>query len=175
MSYGRFAGFLAATVLSLACATNAQAEISISVTIAPPELPVYEQPPVPGPGFLWAPGYWAYQDRDYYWVPATWVEPPQAGLLWTPGYWVASGDGFAWNDGYWAPQVGFYGGVVYGFGYGGVGYEGGRWERGEFFYNRAVNNVSDTRITNVYNQTVVNNVTVNHVSYNGGKGGTNAR
>src|SRR5450631_3124695 len=69
MSYGRFAGFLAATVLSLACATNAQAEISISVTIAPPELPVYEQPPVPGPGFLWAPGYWAYQDHDYYWVP----------------------------------------------------------------------------------------------------------
>src|SRR6202158_2360966 len=60
MTYGRFAGFLAATVLSLACAANAQAEISISVTIAPPELPVYEQPPVPGPGYLWTPGYWAY-------------------------------------------------------------------------------------------------------------------
>ncbi len=138
-------------------------------------LPVYVQPPVPAPGYIWTPGYWAYANGDYYWVPGTWVAPPQVGLLWTPGYWAAAGGGFVWNAGYWAPEIGFYGGVNYGFGYVGVGFEGGHWDNGQFFYNRAVTNVSDTHITNVYNKTVVNNVTVNNVSYNGGNGGTTVR
>ena len=43
------------------------------------------------------------------------------------------------------------------------------------YYNRSVTNISNTHITNVYNKTVVNNVTVNRVSYNGGKGGLQAR
>jgi len=61
--------------------------ISLSIAVAPPALPVYEQPPVPGPGFMWSPGYWAHGDEDYYWVPGTWVQAPQPNLLWTPGYW----------------------------------------------------------------------------------------
>ena len=61
--------------------------------------------------------------------------------------------------GYWGPQVGFYGGINYGFGYIGVGYFGGYWNDGAFNYNRAVNNISTTNITNVYNKTVVNNIT----------------
>jgi WXXGXW repeat (2 copies) len=57
--------------------------------IPPPPLPVYDQPPIPGPGYLWTPGYWDWSDDadDYYWVPGTWVEPPEPGYLWTPGYW----------------------------------------------------------------------------------------
>jgi hypothetical protein len=81
---------------------------------------------------------------------------------------------FVFNEGYWGPQIGFYGGINYGFGYVGVGYEGGYWSNGAFFYNRSVNNVTNVR--NVYNKTVVvNNVTVNNVSYNGGEGGITAR
>jgi WXXGXW repeat (2 copies) len=168
--------FVAALTLALALGGSAFAQvIGVSINIAPPVLPVYEQPPVPAPGYIWTPGYWAETDGDYYWVPGTWVEPPQVGLLWTPGYWAASGDGFVWNAGYWAPEIGFYGGVNYGFGYGGVGFEGGHWDNGQFFYNRTVTNVSDTHITTVYEKTVVNNVTVNNVSFNGGKGGTTAR
>lgn len=45
--------------------------ISISARIAPPPLPVYEQPECPTDGYLWTPGYWAYDDDNgYYWVPA---------------------------------------------------------------------------------------------------------
>ena len=97
-------------------------------------------------------------------------------MLRTPGYW-AWGDGvFVWNAGYWAPQIGFYGGIFYGFGYVGVGYAGGYWSHGAFFYNRSVNNVTNvTNFTNVYDRTVVNNASVNNVSYNGGAGGTTAR
>ena len=125
------------------------AQISISVAFAPPALPVYEQPLVPGDGYLWIPGYWAYADDDYYWVPGTWVMPPQAGLLWTPGYWGWGDNGYVFNDGYWGPTVGFYGGISYGYGYFGQGYEGGRWQGGQFYYNRSVNNVNVTTVHNI--------------------------
>eukprot|EP01035_Chromulina_nebulosa_P063498 gene63498-86848_t len=114
--------------------------IGINITIAPPELPVYEQPAIPAPGYIWTPGYWAYGPDGYYWVPGTWVEPPQVGLLWTPGYWGWHGGYYGWNAGYWGSHVGFYGGVDYGYGYGGDGYAGGRWNNGVFAYNRTVNN-----------------------------------
>ena len=136
---------------------------------------MYEQPEIPGPGYLWTPGYWAYGPEGYYWVPGTWVQPPAVGLLWTPGYWGWSAGVFVWNTGYWGPQVGFYGGVNYGFGYGGHGYEGGYWRDNQFYYNRNVTRINDVHITNVYNKTVVNNVTVQRVSYVGGPGGTSAR
>lgn len=163
----------ALVLLTLSVASFGQ--ISISVNFAPPALPVYEQPVCPDEGYLWTPGYWAFADDDYYWVPGTWVLPPEAGLLWTPPYWGWDGDRFAFYDGYWGPHVGFYGGVVYGFGYFGEGYEGGRWDHDRFFYNRLVNNVNITNIHNVYNETVINNTTVNRVSYNGGNAGITAR
>ncbi len=168
-----------ATVLAvpaaLLSAPAAQAEVVISVGIAPPPLPIYTQPAIPGDGYLWTPGYWAYgPEGGYYWVPGVWVRPPQVGVLWTPGYWGWGGSAFIFHAGYWGPHVGFYGGVNYGFGFGGVGYEGGYWNHGAFAYNRSVNNVSNVNVTNVYNKTVVvNNVNNVHTSYNGGQGGIN--
>jgi hypothetical protein len=165
----------ALVVLAMSAASFAQ--IGISITIAPPALPVYEQPPVPAEGYIWTPGYWAYgeEEGDYYWVPGTWVMAPEVGFLWTPGYWGWDNDRYVFNDGYWGPHVGFYGGINYGYGYTGEGYEGGRWDNGRFAYNRSVNNVNVTNISNTYNTTVINNTTVNRVSYNGGNGGISAR
>jgi len=157
--------------------TTAQVSVGISVNFAPPELPVYEQPLCPGEGYIWTPGYWAWDPDygDYYWVPGTWVLAPQPGYLWTPPYWGWSGVAFVFHEGYWGPRVGFYGGINYGYGYAGRGYYGGRWERDRFYYNRNVNNINVTQIHNVYNKTVVNNVNVTRVSYNGGNGGIRER
>jgi hypothetical protein len=161
-------------LLILAMPVVSSAQIILSIGIAPPPLPVYEQPLCPGDGYIWTPGYWAYAQDGYFWVPGTWVLAPEPGLLWTPGYWGWGDGAFVFNEGYWGAQVGFYGGINYGFGYVGVGYAGGYWNNGAFFYNRSVNNV--TNVKNVYNKTViVNNVTVNNVSYNGGVGGISAR
>ena len=162
--------------LLLPALSMAQFSLNVSVNVAPPELPVYDQPPIPGDGYVWTPGFWAWSDddQDYYWVPGTWVAAPQPGFLWTPGYWGFNNGVYLWNAGYWGPVVGFYGGVNYGFGYGGNGYEGGYWQGGHLFYNRSVTNINNVHVTNVYNKTVINNVTVNHVSYNGG-GGIQAR
>ena len=163
---------LSVSVLSLSTTSSAQIGIGISVRIGPPALPVYAQPICPGPGYLWTPGYWAWNDDGgYYWVPGTWVVAP-VGMLWTPGYWGFAGGFYGWHAGYWGPHVGFYGGINYGFGYGGVGFAGGEWRGGAFFYNRAVMNVNVTNVTNVYNRTVVvNNM---HTSFNG-PGGIVAR
>ena len=162
-------------LLALSQVSFGQIAVGISVGFAPPPIPVYEQPICPADGWLWTPGYWAYDDDDgYYWVPGTWVEPPEVGFLWTPGYWGWGGSAFIFHEGYWGPHVGFYGGIAYGFGYVGVGYEGGRWEGGHFAYNTYVNHVNTTIIHNTYN-TTINNVTVNRVSYNGGQGGVEAR
>jgi hypothetical protein len=163
--------FLAISMLFLSTASFAQ--VGVSVSIAPPELPVYDQPICPGDGYIWTPGYWAW-DGEYYWVPGTWVLAPEVGFLWTPGYWGWGGSGYFFNDGYWGPTVGFYGGINYGFGYIGHGYEGGRWQNGHFFYNTAVNHVNGDAIHNVYN-TRVDERSVSHVSFNGGNGGINER
>lgn len=173
-----FARLLVVTLVILMIPVVSSAQIAVSITIAPPALPVYEQPPCPDEGYIWIPGYWAYDYDfdDYFWVPGTWVLAPEVGFFWTPGYWAWSGDQFVFYDGYWGPEVGFYGGINYGFGYYGVGYVGGRWDNGRFFYNRAVTNINVTNIRNVYNNTtVINNTTVTRVSYNGGDGGINAR
>ena len=168
-------GFAPALVLAmLPVASFAGVSVGLSIDIAPPALPVYVQPAPPAPDYIWTPGYWAYGDDGYYWVPGTWVMAPEPGLLWTPGYWGWNNGLYVWNGGYWGPHVGFYGGVNYGFGYGGVGFEGGFWRGGHVIYNRSVTNVTNINVTNVYNKTVVVN-NVNRVSFNGGHGGIEAR
>jgi hypothetical protein len=166
---------LASFMMTISTASTAQIAVGISVRIGPPALPVYEQPLCPGAGYLWTPGYWAWDDDDgYYWVPGTWVEAP-VGLLWTPGWWGWNNGFYAWNAGYWGPHVGFYGGVNYGYGYGGNGFYGGEWRGGAFFYNTAVMRVDTVHVTNVYvNRTVIVNNT-SHVAFNGGQGGIQAR
>jgi len=166
--------FLAVGLLAIPAQSRAQVAVGISVRIGPPVLPIYAQPICPGPGYIWVPGYWAYGLDGYFWVPGTWAFPPEVGLLWTPGYWAFEDGFYAWSPGYWGPEVGFYGGINYGFGYTGVGFFGGYWRGGAYYYNRSVTNVNVTVVRNTYNTTVINNH-VNRVSFNGGRGGISAR
>ena len=170
-------GLLAVAVFAGVTAAYAgEISIGVSVRVGPPPIPVYTQPVCPGPGYMWTPGYWAYDpDNGYFWVPGTWVMAPAPGMYWTPGYWGWGGSAFIFHVGYWGPHVGFYGGIKYGFGYTGVGFAGGEWRGGAFFYNRSVANIGGGQITNVYYRRVENNFAVNRVSYNGGAGGLNVR
>jgi len=162
---------------TLAFLRPAVGQVAITVAFGPPALPVYELPICPGEGYLWVPGYWAWDPDfgDYYWVPGTWILAPEPGFLWTPGWWGWQDAGFIFHEGFWGPEVGFYGGINYGFGYFGEGFVGGRWDGGRFRYNTAVLNVNTTIIHNTYidRTVIVNNV--NHVSYNGGEGGLRIR
>jgi hypothetical protein len=166
---------LAAAVSIIPAASYAGVFVSIGIG-APPVLPVYAQPICPAAGYIWTPGYWAYDEQaGYYWVPGAWVLAPYTGALWTPGYWGWGNSGYLWHAGYWGPHVGFYGGVNYGFGYFGRGYEGGYWNHGVFAYNRSVTNINVVNVHNVYNKTVINNYNTTRVSFNGGHGGVQMR
>ena len=138
-----------ALVLSLVPASS-YAGVFISVGFAPPVMPVYVQPPCPQPGLMWTPGYWAYGEDGYYWVPGAWVPAPYVGALWTPPYWGWDSGLYMFHPGYWGPQVGYYGGVNYGFGYLGVGFVGGMWRGNDFYYNRAAWRVDEHRIHDYY-------------------------
>jgi WXXGXW repeat (2 copies) len=146
----------------------------VRTTEAPPALPNDEQPVCPDEGYLWTPGYWGWGGGRYYWVRGAWVLPPRIGVLWTPGYWGYLGAVYVFHRGYWGPQVGYYGGINYGFGYVGVGFAGGRWVGNQFAYNKTVNNVNANVIHNTYSETVANHVAASKVSYNGGPGGITA-
>jgi hypothetical protein len=103
---------------------------------------------------------------------------PQLGLLWTPPYWSRVDGGYAFHGGYWAEEVGFYGGIDYGYGYGGDGYQGGRWENGTLSYNRAANNannIASLGIANVYDQAMPPDNKAVRISFNGGRRGVAAQ
>jgi hypothetical protein len=150
--------------------TEPVADIEQRASGSPPPLPDEQQPACPDEGYLWTPGYWAWNGADYYWIPGGWVEPPQLDVLWTPGYWEHVDTVYVFHRGYWAQHIGYYGGIHYGFGYFGAGYVGGRWINHSFAYNRSVSNVDTRVIRNTYSEAV--NASVNRVSYNGGPGGT---
>ncbi|HTP48394.1 MAG TPA: hypothetical protein VMQ50_15890, partial [Casimicrobiaceae bacterium] len=163
---------LFAVVLAVGMAPASQGAVFVSVAIAPPPIPVYTQPICPGPGYIWAPGYWAWDPvSGYYWVPGAWVIAPFVGALWTPGYWGWANGAYVWHAGYWGTHVGFYGGINYGFGYFGVGYSGGNWRGNTFYYNTSVTHVNVRTVNNyVYTQQVTR-ATTSRVAFNGGPGG----
>lgn len=144
---------------------------AMSALAAPPPMPIYDQPLCPTDGNQWQPGYWAYDSglSDFYFVPGTWVIPPQPGLLWTPPYWGYENGLYGFHPGYWGTDVGFYGGIDYGFGYFGLGFSGGKWKGHHFHYNTAVTHVNTTVVHDTYvdNTVIVNNNVNVHVSFNG--------
>lgn len=172
-------GLKLAVLLGIVCLwavpSAALGAVFVSVTIAPPALPVYAQPLCPGPDYIWMPGYWGYGPFGYYWIPGTWVLAPEPGLLWTPGYWAFEDGLYVWHAGYWGPDVGFYGGVDYGFGYFGNGFVGGEWTGRHFRYNRAVMDVDPAVERDTYvDRRVIRNAAAHRASFNG-PGGVQAR
>lgn len=164
------------TMLGAPATSKAGVHIGVLVSFGPPPLPYYSQPPCPGPGYIWTPGYWAWDPAyGYYWVPGTWVAAPFVGALWTPGYWDFDDGGYRWHRGYWGFRVGFYGGIDYGFGYTGFGYDGGYWDHDRFYYNRDVNRIEGRNIRHFYYQRDFRHHEDRRVSYHGGPGGAFGR
>ncbi len=149
-------------------------EAPVEAPEPPPPLPDYMQPPCPGDNYLWTPGYWNYASAGYYWVPGAWVLAPWVGALWTPPWWGYQNGAYVFHTGYWGPHIGFYGDIDYGFGYTGRGYYGAYWNRGTVYYNRSVTVLNTNSVHNVYNYAAPANRGP-RTSYNGGRGGIEAR
>jgi hypothetical protein len=79
--------FMLTTFLATAVSLPAYAAINFDLDIvtAPPA-PRYEVVPEPRPGYVWAPGYWAWRGNRHEWVPGYWIEE-QRGMIWVADRW----------------------------------------------------------------------------------------
>ncbi|MHB8519243.1 MAG: hypothetical protein ACYDH9_00665 [Limisphaerales bacterium] len=74
---------------------------SVIVTQAgPPPARVEIVPLVPGPDYVWAPGYWGWQG-GWVWMSGSWVIRPRPGVIWVGGHWARHRRGLVWVGGYW--------------------------------------------------------------------------
>jgi YXWGXW repeat-containing protein len=73
-------------VVVLSTPAFARVDINLGIAVAPPP-PQVEVIPAPRPGYVWAPGYWAWQGGRHVWVAGRWI-PVYRGYYWVPDRWV---------------------------------------------------------------------------------------
>ncbi|MCA3191442.1 hypothetical protein [Cupriavidus sp.] len=101
-----------------AFAPAALAQVNINIGIGtPPPAPIYEAVPAPRPGYVWAPGYWMWDDhyRKHAWKRGHW-ETARPGYVYEQPRWVRASNGWVmqperWNRGpdydrYYGPDRG---------------------------------------------------------------------
>ena len=59
--------------------------LNFGIDIGPPA-PQVEVIPAPRPGFVWAPGYWAWEGNRHVWVAGRWMQS-RPGYYWVPERW----------------------------------------------------------------------------------------
>jgi hypothetical protein len=86
--------------LSLAPAA-AIAQVGVVVRVAPPAPVVEHYGPPPHPGWVWQPGYQAWDGNRYAWHAGVWVAPPHPGARWVAHRWVHHNGGWVMQEGHW--------------------------------------------------------------------------
>lgn len=61
---------------------------------------VLTRPPMPGPGYVWVDGGYAYQHGKYVQRPGRWVAP-KPGKTYQSGQWKQTSKGYKWQKGRW--------------------------------------------------------------------------
>jgi len=55
----------------------------------------------PGPGLVWADGFWDWRGGNWFWVQGRWEHPPRARAVWAPAHWVQTPHGYRMVRGHW--------------------------------------------------------------------------
>ena len=71
----------------------------LDIEVAPPEPRVIVAPP-PRPGFVWAPGYYAYRGHQHVWVDGHWLKE-RHGYHWEADRWVPHEGRYRYEPGHW--------------------------------------------------------------------------
>lgn len=94
-------------ILALALAAGAafapatsQARVFVDIRVAPPATRV-EVVPAPRLGYVWAPGYWAWNGRAHVWHGGYWLRE-RHGYHWNAPAWTPRGGRWHYSQGYWA-------------------------------------------------------------------------
>ncbi len=95
------AKWIASAILASALTAPAFAQIGVYIGVAPPPLRYEVRPPVPGPDYAWADGYWNWYGGRYVWVPGAWRRPPFAGAYWEHPHYDHYARGWQAHEGHW--------------------------------------------------------------------------
>jgi hypothetical protein len=81
--------------------------VATEVVVArPPPAIKPEPPPPPPPGdpavFVWQPGHWRWDGRDYQWHPGHYEKRPARAADWVPAEWVERNGQWVYRPGHWA-------------------------------------------------------------------------
>ena len=71
------------------------------VTTAPPPPQQETQPPSPGAGHVWVPGFWQWNGSRHVWSAGHWAEPPQTGMTWQAPKWENRAGHWQFEEGKW--------------------------------------------------------------------------
>ena len=83
----------------------AQASMNLGLTIGtPPPAPIYEAVPAPRSGYVWAPGFWAWEGGRHVWRTGYWM-PERRGYHWVPDRWAQEHGGWRHEQGHWDHDV----------------------------------------------------------------------
>ena len=55
----------------------------------------------PGPGYVWADGYYDWRGNSYYWNNGRWMRPPRNRSVWVSPMWRQDRGGWRQSRGYW--------------------------------------------------------------------------
>jgi hypothetical protein len=99
------AAVLLATVVCLgSLARPAQAQFSISIDIGtPPPAQRVEVVHEVRPGWIWTPGYWAWEGHRHVWMDGRWVHT-RPGMRWEAARWDRHGDRYRFSPGHWEQE-----------------------------------------------------------------------
>jgi hypothetical protein len=78
---------------------NASAQVTFNIRIGPPA-PMYEAVPVLQPGYIWAPGYWAWHEDRHIWVRGRSMVQ-RTGYRWQPDVWEQRDNRYYRHPGRW--------------------------------------------------------------------------
>jgi len=92
-------GLLVAASMS-ALALPAQAQVDITVNIAPPA-PRYERVPAPRAGYVWEAGEWRWNGRRHVWNSGHW-ERARPGYAYNASRWEERNGRWHYRDSYWS-------------------------------------------------------------------------
>jgi hypothetical protein len=93
-------GVLAASSLLAGCASHAYVAAYVPGPPAQPYV-VGAVGYAPGPGYVWADGYWDLRGSRWVWAEGHWVHAPRPHAYWAPAHWEQTNHGWRRMEGHW--------------------------------------------------------------------------
>jgi hypothetical protein len=96
---GTAAAIVFSTAVFMPLQASAVVNVNIIVPVPPPPLVVEAAPP-PRVGYIWAPGYWSWNDGKHVWTDGHW-ERAREGERYERSEWRRDGDKWRFHEGGW--------------------------------------------------------------------------